>query len=110
MRGSAEMKPPDEKSALPPDTPGPGRIGSFEGAGGRLLRYRAVEPSQPRHRLLYLHGIESHGGWFLPAAQLLAKSGCATWLPDRRGSGLNCGEGPGDAPSAAVLLEDLRRF
>jgi len=110
MRGSAEMKPPEDGSALPPDIPGPGRIESFEGAGKRLLRYRVVEPSRPRHRLLYLHGIESHGGWFLPAAHVLAKSGCATWLLDRRGSGLNRGEGPGDTPSAAVLLEDLRRF
>jgi acylglycerol lipase len=104
------MNPPDEDGALPPKTPGPGRIEGFEGAGKRWLRYRVVEPSHPRHRLLYLHGIESHGGWFLPAAQFLCAAGCATYLLDRRGSGLNRGDAPGDAPSAGVLLEDLRRF
>src|SRR5262245_50730304 len=65
----------DEDGALPPHTPGPGRIGGFEGAGKRWLHYRAVEPPQPRHRLLYFHGIESHGGWFLPAAHLLRECG-----------------------------------
>src|SRR5262245_61748687 len=100
----------DEDGALPPSAPGPGRIGEFEGAGRRRLRYRTVEPSQPRHRLPYPHGIESHGGWFLPAAHLLRAAGCATYLLDRRGSGLNRDHAPGDTPSAGVLLEDLRRF
>jgi alpha-beta hydrolase superfamily lysophospholipase len=104
------MTAPDEEGALPPHTPGPGRIGGFEGAGKRWLHYRIVEPPDPRHRLLYLHGIESHGGWFLPAAHLLRERGCASYLLDRRGSGLNRGQTPGDAPSAGVLLEDIRLF
>lgn len=82
----------------------------YTGAGGRLLRYREVRAAPERHRLLVLHGIESHGGWFLPAARALAERGCTTFLLDRRGSGLNRGDGPGDAESAAVLLEDVARF
>jgi pimeloyl-ACP methyl ester carboxylesterase len=91
-----------------------GQLGEYAGAGGRRLRYRAIGPTDAaggiRHRLLYLHGIESHGCWFLPVAQRLAAHGCLTWLLDRRGSGLNRREAPGDAESAGVLLEDVARF
>jgi len=96
-----------------------GEFGEYAGAGGRLLRYRTVRPTRAadgripdavRHRLLSLHGIESHGGWFLPVARRLAARGCLTWLLDRRGSGLNRDEAPGDAESAGVLLEDVARF
>ena len=75
-----------------------------------MLRYRVVRAHPERRALLYLHGIESHGGWFLDAAQGLAARGCTTYLVDRRGSGLNRGTEEGDAASADVLLEDLRRF
>ena len=96
---------------LPPGTPAPGAIEEFAGAGGRRLRYRVVAPEgAPTSRLLYLHGIESHGAWFLPAAFRLSAHGCITYLIDRRGSGLNLDPTPGDAPSARVLLEDIRLF
>jgi acylglycerol lipase len=99
-----------EPSALPPGTIDPGRIESFEGSGGRLLRYRVVASQPARYHLLYLHGIESHSAWFLPAAARLREFGCTTYLLDRRGSGLNMNSLPGDAPSARVLLEDVRRL
>lgn len=99
-----------EPSALPPGTSGPGRIESFEGSGGRLLRYRVLDSQPARYHLLYLHGIESHSAWFLPAAARLREFGFTTYLLDRRGSGLNMNYLPGDAPSARVLLEDVRRF
>ena len=99
-----------EPSALPPGASDPGRIESFEGSGGRWLRYRVVASRLPRNHLLYLHGIESHGAWFLPAAESLRELGFTTYLLDRRGSGLNMNSLPGDASSARVLLEDVRRF
>jgi len=37
-------------------------ISSFEGAGGRRLHFQVVEAQPSRHLLVYLHGIESHGG------------------------------------------------
>jgi pimeloyl-ACP methyl ester carboxylesterase len=83
---------------------------SYTAADGRALRYRVVRARPERQALLYLHGIESHGAWFLPAARALAQSGYTTYLVDRRGSGLNLEAGPGDAPSARVLLDDVRRF
>ena len=85
-------------------------IHGYSGAGGRTLRYRVVRARVQRHALLYLHGIESHGDWFLAAAHALAGHGCTTYLVDRRGSGLNRELGPGDARSARVLLEDVRCF
>lgn len=85
-------------------------IADFTGAGGRRLRYGVVRAQRERRALVYLHGIESHGGWFLAAAEALAERGCTTYLLDRRGSGLNLETDPGDAGSADVLLEDVRRF
>jgi len=85
-------------------------IAAFTGAGGRRLRYGVVRARSERRALLYLHGIESHGGWFLAAAEALAERGCTTYLLDRRGSGLNIETEPGHAHSQAVLLEDVRRF
>ena len=85
-------------------------VAAYAAADGRALRYRVVRAHRERHALLYLHGIESHGEWFLPAAHELAVRGCTTYLVDRRGSGLNHDVAPGDAPSARVLLDDVRRF
>jgi acylglycerol lipase len=99
-----------EPSALPPGTIDPGQIESFEGSAGRLLRYRVLAARPTRYHLLYLHGIESHSAWFLPAAARLREFGFTTYLLDRRGSGLNMNSMPGDALSARVLLEDVRRF
>jgi acylglycerol lipase len=99
-----------EPLALPPGTTDPGSVESFEGSGGRLLRYRVLASRRARYHLLYLHGIESHSAWFLPAAASLRELGCTTYLLDRRGSGLNMNPLPGDASSARVLLEDVRRF
>ncbi len=97
-------------AAIPPGLPDAAtRFETFEGAGGRRLALQVVEAPNARHHLLYLHGIESHGGWFLPAALRLRDRGCTTWLLDRRGSGLNRAQEPGHAASAAVLLEDVRR-
>jgi acylglycerol lipase len=62
-------------------------------------------PGASRPLFLYLHGIQSHGGWFEWSASLLAQRGAAVLLPDRRGSGLNQA-GRGDTPSGERLLRD----
>lgn len=56
--------------------------------------------------ILYLHGIQSHGGWYEWSASVLAASGSPVVLCDRRGSGLN-DAARGDAPSPQRLLQDL---
>lgn len=97
-------------AVYPPGTFEEGVVESYIDASGAPLRYRIVSAAAPKHHLLYLHGIESHGTWFLPAAQLLREHGCTTYLLDRRGSGLNRERDPGDARSADQLLDDIRRF
>lgn len=75
---------------------------------GYRLAGRVWPPVGGRHpyAFLYLHGIQSHGGWYECSAALLARTGAAVVLPDRRGSGLN-GEARGDTPSADRWLADL---
>lgn len=55
---------------------------------------------------LYLHGIQSHGGWFEWSASVLADAGMPVVLPDRRGSGANT-PARGDTPSWRCWLADL---
>ncbi len=75
---------------------------------GYVVAARLWMPPQgpPRDLVLYLHGIQSHGGWYEWSASLLASQGAAVLVPDRRGSGLNR-EARGDTPSAEQLLADL---
>jgi alpha-beta hydrolase superfamily lysophospholipase len=72
------------------------------------LRGRVWRPESGRaDAVLYLHGIQSHGGWFEWSAALIAEAmKCAVILPDRRGSGLNQAA-RGDTPSAQRWLDDL---
>ena len=55
--------------------------------------------------VIYLHGIQSHGGWFVDSASHLAAHGLSVLMPDRRGSGQNAAE-RGHASSARRLVED----
>lgn len=74
---------------------------------GYVLHGRRWHPAEPpRRTVLYLHGIQSHGGWFEWSASLLAAMGHAVILPDRRGSGLNKPY-RGDVACAERWLADL---
>lgn len=75
---------------------------------GYRLAGRVWPPTDaaPTRAILYVHGIQSHGGWYEWSASILARTGVAVVLPDRRGSGLNQ-EGRGDVPSADRWLTDL---
>jgi len=78
---------------------------------GTSLSYRYVPapPDRERGTIVYLHGIQSHGGWYVEAADELARRGYTVYLPDRRGSGLTAGP-RGYFGSRAQLLDDLRGF
>lgn len=91
------MRPP-----LTPPSPG-----QWTMSDGYVLRGRVwIGPPRPRACVLYFHGIQSHGGWYEWSASVLASSGCAVVLPDRRGSGL-CAPPRGDVGSIARWREDV---
>jgi len=56
---------------------------------GERLWYREWIPSSPRAVVVYVHGIQSHSGWFVSSCRALAERGCAVFSLDRRGSGRN---------------------
>ena len=68
----------------------------------------AVWPSSApvRGRVVVLHGVQSHGGWYPSLGRTLAGAGYETHFPDRRGSGANR-SGRGDTPSAKRLVDDV---
>jgi len=82
---------------------------SIELSDGYRVHVRWWLPSAPVGGVVYLHGIESHGGWFEGSASRLAEGGFAVLLPDRRGSGCNRVD-RGDAPSAGRLVLDVREL
>ena len=55
---------------------------------------------------VYVHGIQSHPGWFGLSAAHLAGAGHMVFQVTRRGSGENVAA-RGDAPSAEMLLDDV---
>jgi alpha-beta hydrolase superfamily lysophospholipase len=72
-----------------------------------VLRHRPAQPAGPLLPVLYLHGIQSHPGWFVASAQALARSGCDVFALTRRGSGL-AATARGDVRGAGQLLADVR--
>jgi alpha-beta hydrolase superfamily lysophospholipase len=97
-------------------------VETFAASDGYQLQYRrfAHAPSAlpfspaagqrgkpvPKARAVFLHGIQSHGGWYEHSCQRLAQAGYEVFFLDRRGSGLNQ-PARGDAPSYRRLLQDL---
>ena len=60
-------------------------------------------------RVVGIHGIQSHGGWYESSSRFLRDAGCDVYFVDRRGSGQNQ-EGRGDTPSFRRLIDDIGEF
>jgi alpha-beta hydrolase superfamily lysophospholipase len=85
-------------------------LASFDASDGYRWQYRRYPPASIcRARVIFLHGIQSHGGWYESSCQRLAQVGYEVFFLDRRGSGLNHRD-RGDAPSYRRLLLDLAEF
>ncbi|MBN2191067.1 MAG: lysophospholipase [Candidatus Aureabacteria bacterium] len=80
----------------------------YKSSDGCKIAYRFWPAGTPAKNIfIYIHGIESHSGWFENTARLLAANGRSVYAPDRRGSGLS--EGPrGDLSSYKEILADIR--
>lgn len=61
---------------------------------------------RPKGRVVVLHGVQSHGGWYHKLGRTLAERGYEVTFPDRRGSGQNEVD-RGHAGSARRLLDDV---
>ena len=78
-----------------------------DGYRWRYRHYPAV--AEPRARVVCVHGIQSHGGWYQNSCEQLAQAGYEVYFLDRRGSGLNERD-RGDTPSFRRLVDDLAEF
>ena len=65
--------------------------------------------ADPRGRVVILHGVQSHGGWYHNLGRTLAEAGYEAHFPDRRGSGGNRID-RGHTPSTGRLIEDVSEF
>lgn len=87
-----------------------GELGRFRASDGYEFYYRRWDASgRPRARLVFVHGIRSHAGWYQASCQRLGERGYEVLFLDRRGAGLNTAH-RADAPSFRRLLDDLGEF
>lgn len=85
-------------------------LATFRAADGYAYYYRHFAPAGvPRARLVFLHGVRSHCGWYERSCTELAALGFEVFFLDRRGSGLNSAR-RGDCPSFRRLIDDVAEF
>ncbi len=86
------------------------QIEFYHGPDGRRLAVRVWRPNvATRGRVVFLHGITSHGGWYTRSCQHLAAVGLEVHFLDRRGSGLNV-EAKGDIDRWQTWVSDVAEY
>lgn len=85
-------------------------VGEHLSSDGCRWKYRHF-PAQgePRGIVVFVHGIQSHAGWYAHSCTQVAQAGYHVYFLDRRGSGMNADD-RGDAPSFRRLLDDIGEF
>lgn len=104
---------PTEVAQYPAPGGLPGELAEYAGSDGASLAYVGYTHAGADTALVYLHGIESHAGWFAVAADALREQGMDVYCLDRRGSGLNRenrGFLSGYVDDYTTLLADIRAF
>lgn len=82
----------------------------FTASDGYEWHYRHWSPAgAARGRIVALHGIQSHSGWYEYSSSRLCEAGYEIFFLDRRGSGLNT-EQRGHAIHAERLINDVSQF
>ena len=90
--------------------PGQPTLHTATASDGYRWHYRRyAPPGEPIGRMIFLHGIQSHGGWYPESCARIAAAGYEVYFLDRRGCGLNP-EARGDAPSFRRVLDDVAEF
>ncbi|MCI0380707.1 MAG: lysophospholipase [Gemmataceae bacterium] len=92
------------------ESPEPFLVEEFAAGDGYRWRYRrfAVQGA-PKAEVVFLHGIQSHAGWYEYSSMRLCQAGFAVSFLDRRGSGMNAQE-RGDTPGFRRLIEDVAEY
>jgi acylglycerol lipase len=86
------------------------RIETQTASDGYPIHVAVWAPTGPvRGRVVVLHGVQSHGGWYHGLGRRLAEAGYETSFPDRRGSGANTLD-RGHASSSRRLVADLAEW
>jgi alpha-beta hydrolase superfamily lysophospholipase len=85
------------------------RIEYFPAPDGYRLATRIWQVAEPAGRVVVVHGIVSHGGWYLQTCRYLARCGFEVHAPDRRGSGLNLAS-RGDVDRYPTWLSDVESY
>lgn len=82
----------------------------FTASDGYVWKYRRyADTAEPKARVIFLHGIQSHGGWYVRSCSEIALAGYEVYFLDRRGCGLNAAN-RGDFPSFRRCLDDIAEF
>ena len=83
---------------------------TFAASDGYRFYVRRYSPAGlPRGRVVMLHGIRSHGGWYERSCRELAAAGYEVHFLDRRGSGWNTVR-RGDCPGFRRLIDDVAEY
>ncbi len=85
------------------------RIAQYTAADGYRGFVRIWEVEQPLARVIFLHGIISHGGWYGSSCAHLAKAGFEVHFIERRGSGLNVAN-RGDVDVWTTWRDDVENY
>jgi len=104
MSQSANITPP--AASLVCDTPCD--LITLELADNYKAYARLFATPNAERAVLYLHGIQSHSGWFLQSCDFIRQRGLTILAPDRRGSGLNNIQ-RGHCDSPTQLIGDVNR-
>lgn len=86
-----------------------GTLKEFKACDGTPIAYREWEGRKHKNVIIYLHGMESHAGWFVETGNLLNEKGFHVYAADRRGSGLNK-KNRGHIESYWTFIDDVKEF
>ncbi len=83
---------------------------TFEASDGYPFHVGLWPAAPPiKGRIVVLHGVQSHSGWYHSLGRSLAAAGYQASFPDRRGSGPNLRD-RGHAPSGRRLVRDIAEW
>jgi acylglycerol lipase len=80
---------------------------AIDGYPIHLATWPAAGPLKAR--VVILHGVQSHGGWYHNLGRTLSEAGYEAHFPDRRGSGANRVD-RGHTPTTSRLLDDVAGY